>query len=171
MTMAEQMLYTQMNRAADRHRLYRGLPARHRAGLERGLWHGLPEGTDDGGFTQAVLAKVKHDYRVDARRVYATGLSRGGFLRLRLAAELPHLFAAVASVGGPCPNRWSTPCRTGKVGVLLIHGTADQVVAYGGKARLPVGCRNLRGTGGKVNGIDRSAPAPRIDTILATATN
>jgi polyhydroxybutyrate depolymerase len=66
--------------------------------------------------------------------VYATGLSRGGFFALRIAADLPHLFAAVASVGGPMPEPVAQHhSKTGKLGVLLIHGTADQVVAYAGK--------------------------------------
>ncbi|RLM48823.1 hypothetical protein DVK02_18675, partial [Halobellus sp. Atlit-31R] len=92
-------------------------------------------GSDDVGFTEALLAKLKKEYRIEAGRVYATGLSRGGFFSLRLAAELPQTFAAVASVGGPMPEPVvQHQPKSGKVGVMLIHGTADQVVAYDGKA-------------------------------------
>jgi polyhydroxybutyrate depolymerase len=135
MTMAEQMLYTQMNRAADRHQFIVVYPLGIKQDWNVGFGMSYLEGTDDVGFTEALLDKLKQDYRVDAQRVYATGLSRGGFFSLRIAAELPQLFAAVASVGGPMPEpvvRHHT--RPGNVGVLLIHGTADQVVAYGGKA-------------------------------------
>lgn len=44
MSMAEQMLYTQMNKTAERQHFVVVYPARHQAGLERGLRHGLPGG-------------------------------------------------------------------------------------------------------------------------------
>ena len=135
MTMAEQMLYTGMNRAADRH----GFIVVYPSGIKQdwNVGFGMPylEGSDDTGFTEALLAKLKQDYRIDGTGVYATGLSRGGFFALRLAADLPHLFAAVASVGAPMPEPVvQHHTRPGAVGVMLIHGTADQVVQYGGKA-------------------------------------
>ncbi|MUI13513.1 hypothetical protein GJV26_13730 [Massilia dura] len=134
MTMAEQMLYTQMNRAADRH----GFIVVYPAGIKQdwNVGFGMPylEGTDDIGFTAALLDRLRQDYRVDSARVYATGLSRGGFFALRIAAELPHAFAAVASVGAPMPEPVVRHhAKPGNIGVLLLHGTADQVVAYGGK--------------------------------------
>lgn len=135
MSMAEQMLYTGMNRAADRHRFIVVYPQ----GLKQdwNVGFGMPYlgGSDDVGFTDALLEKLKKDYRIDAARVYATGLSRGGFFALRLAADLPDRFAAVASVGGPMPEPVvQHHTKPGKVGVMLVHGTADQVVAYEGKA-------------------------------------
>lgn len=134
MTMAEQMLYTQMNRAADRHQFIVVYPSGVKQDWNVGFGMSYLEGTDDIGFTTALLAKIKQDYRVDSQRVYATGLSRGGFFSLRIAAELPELFAAVASVGAPMPEPVvQHHAKRGKVGVLLIHGTKDEVVAYAGK--------------------------------------
>jgi polyhydroxybutyrate depolymerase len=134
MTVAEQMLYTQMNRAADRHGFIVVYPAGVKQDWNVGFGMSYREGTDDIGFTEALLTKLSQDYRVDDRRVYATGLSRGGFFALRIAAELPHKFAAVASVGAPMPEPVvKHHTSTGKVGVLQLHGTADHVVAYAGK--------------------------------------
>jgi polyhydroxybutyrate depolymerase len=134
MTMAEQMLYTQMNRAADRHQFIVVYPLGIKNDWNVGFGMSYLEGSDDIGFTEALLAKLQQDYRIDGRRVYAAGLSRGGFFALRVAADLPHLFAAVAAVGAPMPEPVvAHHTKTGKAGVLLIHGTADQVVAYGGK--------------------------------------
>jgi polyhydroxybutyrate depolymerase len=134
MTMAEQMLYTQMNRAAERHQFIVVYPLGIKNDWNVGFGMSYLEGSDDIGFTEALLAKLKQDYRVDGQRVYATGLSRGGFFTLRIAAELPQLFAAVASVGGLMPEPVvQHHVKPGKVGVLLIHGTADKVVAYDGK--------------------------------------
>src|SRR5690606_25732076 len=76
-------------------------------------------------------------YRIDTTRIYATGLSRGGFFVQRLAAELSHRLAAVASVGAPLPvpvrdeQRLRGPRRP--IGVMQVHGTADEVVMYAGK--------------------------------------
>jgi polyhydroxybutyrate depolymerase len=134
MSMAEQMLYTQMNRAADRHQFIVVYPLGLKQDWNVGFGMSYADGTDDIGFVEGLLAKLKQDYRVDSQRVYATGLSRGGFFALRIAADLPHLFAAVASVGAPMPEPVvQHHTKPGKVGVLLIHGTADQVVAYAGK--------------------------------------
>lgn len=134
MTMAEQMLYTQMNRAADRHQFIVVYPSGVKQDWNVGFGMSYLDGTDDIGFTQALLAKIRQDYRVDDRRVYATGLSRGGFFALRIAAELPQLFAAVASVGAPMPEPViAHHTGKGKIGVLQLHGTADHVVAYAGK--------------------------------------
>ena len=120
-------------------------------------------GTDDVGFTQAMLDKLKHDYRIDARRVYATGLSRGGFFALRLAAELPQHFAAVASVGAPMPEPVvAHHGQQEKVGMLLIHGTADQVVLYEGKTGSYLSADETLRYWAKVNGSAAYRPQPHL---------
>lgn len=134
MTMREQMLYTQMNRAADRDNFIVVYPQGIKQDWNVNLPKDNKETTDDIGFTEAMLAKLKQDYRIDARRVYATGLSRGGFFSMRIAAELPHLFAAVAVVGATTPQTLiEQHAKPGKIGVMHIHGTADQIVAFEGK--------------------------------------
>jgi polyhydroxybutyrate depolymerase len=171
MSMAEQMLYTQMNRAADRHQFIVVYPQGIKQDWNVGFGMDYLAGTDDVGFTQAMLSKLRQDYRVDDKRIYATGLSRGGFFALRLAAELPRQFAAVASVGAPMPvpviDHHAAPSP---VGMLLIHGTADKVVLYGGKN----GGKNGGKDGGylsaeetfaywrKHNGIDGAVPPARL---------
>ncbi|WBS03032.1 alpha/beta hydrolase-fold protein [Pseudoduganella sp. SL102] len=177
MTMAEQMLYTQMNRAADRHGFIVVYPAGIKGDWNVGFGMSYLEGTDDIGFTAALLDKLKADYRVDPRRVYATGLSRGGFFALRIAAELPHLFAAVAPVGAPMPEPVvQHHANPGRVGMLLVHGTADEVVAYAGK---PAGYLSAEDTYGywlKRNGLraeDAADGASRrvIDTDAGDGTS
>jgi len=134
MSMAEQMLYTQMNRTADRHGFIVVYPLGVKQDWNVGFGQSYLQGANDIGFTETLLAKLKQDYRVDAGRVYATGLSRGGFFALRIAAELPQLFAAVAAVGAPMPEPVvQHHARPSRIGVLLMHGTADKVVVYGGK--------------------------------------
>lgn len=163
MTMAEQMLYTQMNRAADRHGFIVVYPQGIKQDWNVGFGMDYLAGTDDVGFTQAMLDKLKQDYRIDSRRVYATGLSRGGFFAQRLAAELPQQFAAVASVGAPMPEPVvAHHGKPEKVGMLLIHGTADQVVLYQGKAGGYLSAEDTLRYWAKVNGIAAHAPQPRL---------
>ncbi len=162
MTMAEQMLYTQMNRAADRHGFIVVYPLGIKQDWNVGFGMSYLDGSDDIGFTEALLARLKQDYRVDGGRVYATGLSRGGFFALRIAAELPELFAAVASVGAPMPEPVvEHHKKSGRVGVLLVHGTQDQVVEYGGKPGSYLSAQDTHAYWVKHNGIGPDASTSR----------
>ena len=86
----------------------------------------------DVAFVQAILSKVKSQYKVDSSRVYATGLSNGGGMAVSLACQAPGTFAAVASVAGAYYNPTLSNCSAGAVDTLLIHGTADDHMLYGG---------------------------------------
>ena len=163
MSMAEQMLYTQMNKAAERHRFIVVYPQGIKQDWNVGFGMDYLAGTDDVGFTQAMLRKLKQDYRIDDKRVYATGLSRGGFFALRLAAELPQQFAAVASVGAPMPVPVITHhAGPSPVGMLLIQGTADQVVLYGGKDGGYLSAEDTFAYWRKQNRLEGAAPAARL---------
>lgn len=137
MTMAEQMLYTGMNRTADQHDFIVVYPQGIAQDWNVGFEQSYTEGTDDIGFTAALLDRLERDYRIDRGRVFATGLSRGGFFTHRLAAELSHRIAAIAAVGAPLPQPVMDlqAARAGvfAVGVMLVHGTADKIVLYDGK--------------------------------------
>lgn len=61
---------------------------------------------DDVGFIRAVIDKVSSDHKVDPDRIYATGISNGGDMTYRLAAELPGVFAAIAPVSGGMTGDW-----------------------------------------------------------------
>jgi polyhydroxybutyrate depolymerase len=69
---------------------------------------------------------------VNRARVFVTGVSNGGGMAARLACELSDRVAGVAPVAGGYSSL--PPCRPARrLPVLEIHGTADQVVPYGGK--------------------------------------
>jgi len=163
MSMAEQMLYTQMNKTAERHRFIVVYPQGIKQDWNVGFGMDYLAGTDDVGFTQAILSKLKQDYRIDDKRVYATGLSRGGFFALRLAAELPQQFAAVASVGAPMPEPvLQHHQQKDKVGMLLMQGTADKVVLFEGKAASYLSAEDTFAYWRRHNGIDGAVPAARL---------
>lgn len=87
---------------------------------------------DDVRFTAAVLDDLATVINVDPKRVFATGMSNGGMMCHRLAAELSGRIAAVAAVSGTLaiPESQCHPERA--VPVLHFHGTADTIVPFDG---------------------------------------
>jgi polyhydroxybutyrate depolymerase len=89
-------------------------------------------GSDDVGFARAVVSAIGARYAVDARRVFATGMSNGGMLAHRLACEAADVFRAVASVAGTDAATHCNPSRP--VSVLHIHARDDDHVLFDGGA-------------------------------------
>ena len=87
---------------------------------------------DDVGLVRAILEEVAADVCIDRRRVFATGMSNGGFLSHRLGCEASDIIAAIAPVAGVIgiPQDECTPGRP--VPVMHFHGTNDTLVPYGG---------------------------------------
>lgn len=134
MTPAEQMLYSQMNKTADRHSFIVVYPKGIKEDWNVGFGMSYKKGTDDIGFVEAILNQIEKDYKIDPKKVFAAGLSRGGFFCHRIAAELPHRFSAVASAGASLPDSVAYYHKDRKeIGILMIHGKADRVVDYAGK--------------------------------------
>ena len=87
---------------------------------------------DDVGWVARLVDHLVETAGADPERVYATGFSNGGMFCHRLAVERPDLVAAIAPVAGPMPEPLLDPGPGRPVPVLLVHGTADPVVPYGG---------------------------------------
>jgi polyhydroxybutyrate depolymerase len=85
---------------------------------------------DDVAFLRKLLDDLGSVAKVDPRRVYATGLSNGGMMCYRLAAELSDRIAAIAAVAGTMAIEKADPKRP--VPVLHFHGTADAIVPFDG---------------------------------------
>lgn len=105
-----------------------GLFASFNAGFVKGL--DGPCFPDDVAFTRAILGDLAAIANVDPKRVYATGMSNGGMMCYRLAAELSDRIAAIAAVGGTLGLDKCSPSRA--VPVLHFHGTADTIMPYDG---------------------------------------
>ena len=88
---------------------------------------------DDVGFIEALIDELGNLYAINLDRVYATGMSNGGFMSFLLACQLSEKIAAIASVTGSmtfdtydnCNAQHPTP-------ILQIHGTSDNIVPYNG---------------------------------------
>ena len=110
-------------------------------GIEKGWNDGrkvqTPQGRrrakiDDVGFLSAVIDRVHASHGIDRTRVYATGISNGGFMSIRLGLDLADKIAAVAPVTAQLQavHREKTPAHP--VGLMVINGTKDPLVPYDG---------------------------------------
>jgi polyhydroxybutyrate depolymerase len=97
-----------------------------------GGWQGMLGQTaaDDVKFTRLLLDDLETVVRVNPKRVYATGLSNGGMMCYRLAAELADRIAAIAPVAGTLAIDDPHPERP--ISVLHFHGTEDSLVPFDG---------------------------------------
>jgi polyhydroxybutyrate depolymerase len=90
---------------------------------------------DDTKYLLSVIDDVAARVKVDAKRVYAVGLSNGGAMSMRLACDAAERIAAVVSFSGPSgPDEPCTPKLP--VSIRLVHGTDDRLVPYGGGDRI-----------------------------------
>lgn len=92
-------------------------------------------GRDDVAMTSLLIDHLVADFCGDETRVYATGMSNGGFFTSLLVCELADRLAAAVSVAGLSHPDSCAPDRP--VPFMAFHGTADRVVPYeGGESTL-----------------------------------
>jgi polyhydroxybutyrate depolymerase len=89
---------------------------------------------DDIGFLRALVERFAAEYGADRTRVFATGISNGGQMALRLALEAPDLVRAVAPVAASLPAERNMDCKPAgrPVSVLIMNGTADPMNPWDG---------------------------------------
>lgn len=85
---------------------------------------------DDVGFVRALIAELSISLPIDRRRVYATGMSNGGMMAHRLAAETSDLIAAVAPVAGGMVVPAIKSTRA--IPIMHIHSVDDPRALYTG---------------------------------------
>ncbi len=86
---------------------------------------------DDVGFINQMVDDLTAKFSADPARVYAVGLSEGGFMTMRLGCAASDKIAAIATVGAEMPKTMiCLPSRT--MSLLMITGTSDPVVPHGG---------------------------------------
>jgi polyhydroxybutyrate depolymerase len=102
--------------------------------------YAMQQKVDDVAFVRALLDDLAKVVKVDAKRVYATGMSNGAIMCYLLASELSDRIAAIAPVSGPMGTETCSPKRP--VPVIHFHGTDDQFAPFkGGK-----GDKSISGT-------------------------
>lgn len=115
---------------------------------KRGPYAANTQNIDDVGFMRALVSRLARDYAVDTGAVFATGISNGGQMALRLALEAPDLVAAVAPVATNLPTPDNMGCsQSGEpVSLLLMNGTDDPMNPDAGGTVALYGLVGDRGT-------------------------
>lgn len=125
-------ILTNLNEVSDRHGFIVCCPegVKHHWNDGRSV---SENGLDDVAFVRDLLDGLSASYNVDRSRVYATGISNGGFLSQRLACSLPGSIAAVASVAASVAVELDSICHNDRpVPIMFILGTADPLVPFEG---------------------------------------
>jgi polyhydroxybutyrate depolymerase len=94
-----------------------------------------PTKDDDVAFVRALLDDLKRRVAYDPTRVYATGVSIGGFFVARLGCEAADRIAAFGIVAATLATPEAARCKPARrVSVVTIHGTDDTFVPADGDA-------------------------------------
>ena len=166
---SEQRLYSGMNLVAETEGFIvvypQGLPRQAVFGGFGNSWDaGFGTDVDDVGFLSALIDRLWTDYGIDLSRVYATGMSNGGYMSYELACSLSDRIAAVASVTGSMTLETFDNCDPQRpVPVLQFHGTADPVVAYNGIPFFSKGIEEVIDYWVTFNGCPAPADTTQID--------
>ncbi len=92
---------------------------------------------DDVAFISEIIDDMIQNYGIDPTRVYATGISNGGFMSVRLAIDLSEKIAAVAPVAAQLSVALEGKSPQLPIPIMIINGTEDPLVPFdGGDVRL-----------------------------------
>jgi polyhydroxybutyrate depolymerase len=112
------------------------------------------ENADDVAFFRALLGELRRLPEVDPQRIYIVGGSNGGMMTHRLACEIPEMFAGAVAMVASLPEPLRETCQPQvSVPILMMNGTADPLVPYGG------------GNVGGAGAIDQGRVIPAEETL------
>ncbi|MBK9144920.1 MAG: hypothetical protein IPM23_20705 [Candidatus Melainabacteria bacterium] len=101
----------------------------------RGRWaDGMnnPRGVDDLGYVKKLITQLAGKLSLDRRRIYALGLSNGGYFAQMLACQMTDQIAAVAVVGSTAMSQALATCQSNKpVPAIFFFGTEDPLINWG----------------------------------------
>ncbi|OQP51230.1 alpha/beta hydrolase family esterase [Niastella populi] len=93
--------------------------------------YAMHHNVDDVKFIRLLIQKLTEKYKIDPKKIYATGMSNGAMMTYRLGCELSTQLAAIAPVSGTLITR--QPCEPARaVPLLHIHSSLDTTIPYPG---------------------------------------
>jgi polyhydroxybutyrate depolymerase len=149
----EQEIYSQMSAIADEENFFVVYPNGTGLILSWNVGWAIGSDADDIGFTSAMIDTIYAEYNIDTTRVYACGMSNGGFFSYQLACELNNRITKIASVTGSMLESKLESCELeNPIPVLQIHGTSDDVVNYNGTTGISMPIEDLLAGWRELNG-------------------
>jgi polyhydroxybutyrate depolymerase len=129
--------YTDFDTVAEKHGFIvvypQAISAHWNDGRAAAAFRSHKDNVDDVKFVRAMIDDVAKEQTVDRGRVFSTGISNGGIMSHRLAAEASDLIAGIAPVaGGIAPAIAETFHPKFPVSILIIQGDADPLVPIAG---------------------------------------
>lgn len=86
---------------------------------------------DDTAYLRRLVRHLQKNFGVSRRNVFLTGMSNGGEMCYKMAAEHPETFSAIASIAGLTLTSMNTDYRR-PIPFMEVHGTDDSVSAWCG---------------------------------------
>lgn len=119
-------LYTKLDETAAKHKFLLVYPN----AIDRSWALSPPAMTKDLAFFDALRKKLSADYRIDADRVYAVGMSNGGYMAHFVGKERSKEIAAVACHSGALGLQTLLGIRSErKFPVMIVHGDKDSIIS------------------------------------------
>jgi len=164
--------FTHFDKVSDAHGFLTVYPdGLHRSWADgRGATDSDKEGIDDVKFISELIRNLSSHYRIDASRVYAAGISNGGFMSQHIACALADQVAAVGVIAATMGERTANACRpAGPVSVIVFQGDKDPLVPIQGGPMGPNGSHgtilSLQDTAGKWAGLNGCDSTPQSSAL------
>jgi len=131
------------------------------------------EPPDDLQFLSRLVQELVKKQNLDPKRVYAAGISNGGFFAQRLALENSEEVKAVATVAATMPEALSkVKTIDHPIPIMIVHGTQDPLVSFeGGRVRagakgLILSARDSASKWAELNGCDANPDVTDLPNII-----
>lgn len=118
--------YSKLNDTADKH----GFILVYPNALDRSWALSREKVEKDLAFFDALLKQLQADYKIDANRIYVTGMSNGGYFANLVGKERSKTVAAVACHSGALGLQTLLGINAErKFPVMIVHGDKDRIIS------------------------------------------
>ena len=136
------------------------------------------ERPNDLQFLSKLIEKLVKSHNLEPSKVFAAGISNGGFFAQRLALECPKKVKAIATVAATMPEPLSKVNSIDHpIPVMIIHGTDDPLVPFEGGhvragARGPIlSARDSASKWAELNGCNANPEVTDLPNIIEDSTH
>jgi len=123
---------SRLNDLADSEKFVVVYPNAHKKNWNDGRTS-IGHNANDVSFINSLIDTIILSENVDSSRIYAIGISNGGFMSQRLGCELSNRIAAISVIAGAMPIDLELFCKPSRpMPVIMFSGTLDRFVPWKG---------------------------------------